>query len=80
MPTVIDLRRPEERGRSPIPGSIVLTLEEIEDGAHGLRAEQGPFTVVCNSGTRADLAARYLRADGLDAQRGSAEGSPDAGL
>ncbi|SEJ22337.1 hypothetical protein SAMN04488058_10531 [Deinococcus reticulitermitis] len=71
MPTVIDLRRPEERERAPLPGSVALTLEEIEDGAHGLRPEQGPFTVICTLGTRADLAARYLRADGLDARRGS---------
>ena len=67
--TVIDLRAEALRLRDPLPHPRVvpLTLEEIEDGGHGLSVQGGPFVVVCERGARAGLAARYLRADGLDA-------------
>lgn len=68
--TVIDLRLPEQRAARPLASSrpvLALSLEAIEDGLHDLTAQAGPFVVVCDQGTRASLAARYLRADGLDA-------------
>ena len=70
-PLLIDLRSPEERAARPLRvPSRALSSDAIEDSAHGLGPEDGPLTVVCSRGTRADLAARYLRADGLDAVRG----------
>lgn len=70
MPQLIDLRPAAQREQKPLPDAATLTLEQIEDGEHGLRPEQGPFVVLCERGTQADLAARYLRADGLDAKAG----------
>lgn len=62
--TVIDLRP----GAEPLPfPAVKLTLEAIEEGQYGL-SDQGFYLVVCDRGTRAVLAARYLRADGLKAQ------------
>ncbi len=66
--TLIDLRSEAQRQQKPLPGALVLTLDAIEDGTHGLNAAQGPFLVICDHGARAGLAARYLRADGLEAE------------
>lgn len=71
--TLIDLRDAAARRAEPVPHSgdrqvLVLGLDAIEDGAHGLTPAAGPLLVVCERGTRSQLAARYLRADGLDAQ------------
>lgn len=71
--TLIDLRAEATRRAQPLLGAggwptLALDLEEIEDGAHGLTPASGSLLVVCERGTRSQLAARYLRADGLDAQ------------
>lgn len=68
--TIVDLRAERLRLAEPLPAQnvIPLTLEAIEDGQHGLSAALGPILVVCERGPRAALAARYLRADGLDAE------------
>ncbi len=69
--TVIDLRAEALRQCcEPLahPNVISLTLEQIEDAQHGLTPQHGPLLVVCERGSRSALAARYLRADGLDAR------------
>ncbi|GGK19912.1 hypothetical protein GCM10008955_11640 [Deinococcus malanensis] len=70
--TVVDLRPDDLRQAQPLEGPgvlvIVLSLQAIEDGQHGLSQHSGPLLVVCERGVRSGLAARYLRADGLDAQ------------
>lgn len=66
LPTLIVLQAPAEALAYAGP-VVYLTLEQIEDGQHGLSPEQGPFLVTCRNGNRAALAARYLRADGLQA-------------
>lgn len=71
--TIIDLRAEAARRAEPLsdPGGrrvLPLGLDEVEDGAHGLTPASGPLLVVCERGARSQLAARYLRADGLDAQ------------
>lgn len=68
--TVIDLRPPDLRLADPPKLNVpvrAVTLEQIEAGTHGLSPELGPLLVVCERGVRSGLAARYLRADGLDA-------------
>ncbi|MGX9686160.1 rhodanese-like domain-containing protein [Deinococcus wulumuqiensis] len=67
---LIDLRPPAEREAAPLTGARVtaLTLDQIEDGQHGLTPAREALLVVCARGTQADLAARYLRSDGLDAR------------
>ncbi|MCD0156463.1 rhodanese-like domain-containing protein [Deinococcus sp. 6GRE01] len=69
--TLIDLR-PEPLRRPLLSGLTaqpvrVVSLDDIETGAHGLTRDLGPLLVVCERGVRSALAARYLRADGLDA-------------
>lgn len=71
--TVIDLRPAELRLAQPLEALtaqpvLALSLDQIEDGAHGLSPASGPLLVLCERGVRSGLAARYLRADGLDAQ------------
>ena len=71
--TLIDLRAEAARRAEPLPHTggrraLILSLDEVEEGAHGLTPASGPLLVVCERGTRSQLAARYLRADGLDAQ------------
>lgn len=67
---LIDLRSAAEREAAPLTGARVtpLSLAQIEDGQHGLTPAPGPLLVVCARGAQADLAARYLRSDGLDAR------------
>ncbi|MDV6376120.1 rhodanese-like domain-containing protein [Deinococcus arenicola] len=70
--TVVDLRPPELRFAQPLERLtdlpvLAVSLDQIEDGAHGLTPETGPLVVICERGIRSGLAAKYLRADGLDA-------------
>lgn len=68
--TFIDLRAEALRLALPLPlpnPVIVLTLNQIEEGTHNLTALAGPIVVICERGVRSTLAARLLRADGLDA-------------
>ena len=71
--TVIDLRPEDLRAADPLGDLTALpvravSLQAIEDGAHGLTPDLGPLVVICERGVRSGLAARYLKADGLDAQ------------
>ena len=70
--TIIDLRTEALRLAQPlaplVPNRVrALSLEQIEAGGHGLEAADGPLLVICERGVRSGLAARFLRADGLDA-------------
>ena len=69
--TLIDLRSDALRAATPLPPlpnrTLILSLDEIEEGAHGLTAAAGPLLVVCERGVRSTLAARLLRAEGLAA-------------
>ncbi len=68
---LIDLRSDALRTATPLPPlpnrTLILSLDEIEEGTHGLTAADGPLLVVCERGVRSTLAARLLRAEGLDA-------------
>jgi rhodanese-related sulfurtransferase len=69
--TIIDLRPANLRAASPLPALpnpvLALSLDDIEEGRHGLDVGTGPLLVICERGVRSSLAARLLRADGLDA-------------
>lgn len=69
--TLIDLRAADLRDSVPLPTLpnlvLAVSLHDIEEGAHGLSPEGGPLLVICERGVRSGLAARLLRADGLDA-------------
>ncbi|WP_189067372.1 rhodanese-like domain-containing protein [Deinococcus radiotolerans] len=71
--TVIDLRTDDLRAAEPLSDLTALpvrpvSLQAIEDGAHGLTPDLGPLLVICERGVRSGLATRYLSADGLDAR------------
>ena len=68
--TLVDIRPQELRWREPLerwlPNPVIeSSLERIEKKEHGLR---GRVVVVCEIGLRSNVAAMYLRADGLDAE------------
>ncbi len=69
--TLIDLRPAELRFAVPLPALpnrvLTVSLEQIEEGQHTLTPGLGPLLVICERGIRSTLAARMLRADGLDA-------------
>ncbi|UQN06237.1 rhodanese-like domain-containing protein [Deinococcus sp. QL22] len=70
--TLIDLRSEALRAAQPLGeyvnnSVLAVTLEAIEEGTHSLATVPGPLLVICERGVRSGLAARYLRADGLDA-------------
>ena len=69
--TLIDLRSAELRAAAPLPALpnrvLAVSLEQIEEGQHALTRGVGPLLVICERGVRSTLAARMLRADGLDA-------------
>lgn len=71
--TLIDLRPEALRAAQPLGQYVnnpvlAVTLEAIEEGHHSLATVPGPLLVICERGVRSGLAARYLRADGLDAE------------
>lgn len=75
--TLIDLRPAAQRTALSLPGSrpvLNLTLEAIEEGSTQL-SKQESYLVICERGPRSALAARYLRADGINAEawRGTLE-------
>ena len=70
---LIDLRPEDLRLREPLEALIPLpvravSLDQIEEGTHGLKPDFGPLLVICERGVRSGLAARYLQADGLEAR------------
>lgn len=71
--TLIDLRPDALRAAQPLQQYVknpvlAVTLEAIEKGTHSLATVPGPLLVICERGVRSGLAARYLRADGLNAE------------
>ncbi len=70
---IVDLRAAPLREAEPLaallPNPIrAVSLDDIEEGRHALSAADGPLLVICERGVRSTLAARFLRADGLEAQ------------
>lgn len=63
-PTVLDVRRPDERALGAIEGSFHVPLDELSDHLGDLPT--GPLWVHCASGFRASIAASILARAGLD--------------
>lgn len=72
--TLLDLRPAPLRAAQPLElllphhRLVSISMEEIEDARHGLTPADGPLLVVCERGVRSQLAARFLRSDGLSAE------------
>ncbi len=61
---VLDVRRPDERARGHIPGSLHVPLAELIKGEANLPADR-PLLVHCQTGARSALAVGLLSARGM---------------
>jgi rhodanese-related sulfurtransferase len=59
-PQLMDVRSAGEFAASHVPGAVNIPLEEIERRLGDLNAEQ-TLVLVCKSGTRAGIAAEFLK-------------------
>lgn len=73
--TVIDIREPDAYRRGHIPGAWNLREADVTAGLHTPRGHH--LIVVCQSGRRSGLVARYLARTGL-ARATSLRGGMDA--
>ena len=64
---VVDVREPSERSRGYIPGSLHVPYRMIGACGSSLPRDR-PLVTICESGTRAAVAASLLAAEGLEAR------------
>lgn len=65
---IVDVREPEEYAAGHVAGSRLIPLATLPDRLRELPS-QGPVFVICHSGRRSLMAARFLsRAAGIDAR------------
>ncbi|MBD2767078.1 rhodanese [Hymenobacter sp. BT664] len=57
---LVDVREPEEYEYCHLPGSLLLSLDEVPRRAAEVRAE-GPVVLICHHGVRSAQALGYLR-------------------
>lgn len=60
-PSVIDVRMAPEYETAHIPGSRLITLDQIKDRVDEVRATPAPRLILCRSGKRAGMAAEMLK-------------------
>jgi rhodanese-related sulfurtransferase len=65
---VIDVREADERDGSYIPGSRHISYRLLRALADGIDGGDRPVVTICESGTRAAIAASVLAAKGIDAR------------
>lgn len=69
---VVDVRTPEEFNRGHAKGSINIPLHEIGPRSKSLKKKQIPVITCCASGRRSGMAAKRLKAEGIQAYNGGA--------
>ncbi len=65
-PVLVDVREPDEWADVRIAGAVHIPLAEVPDRLGEIPAA-GPVLVICARGGRSFNAARWLRAQGVDA-------------
>ncbi len=63
--TVLDVREPQELAICGLPDSLCIPMQEIPDRLSELPREH-PLVVMCHHGSRSDMVAQFLRANGFD--------------
>ena len=64
---VIDVRTPQEFSQGHAKGSKNIPLQEVERRMKELKKLDRPIVACCRSGNRSGIAARKLRAAGIEA-------------
>lgn len=67
---IVDVRSPEEFRRGHAEGAINIPLYEIGARSQELKKEQVAVVTCCASGRRSGLAAKQLKAEGIEAYNG----------
>lgn len=65
MPTVVDVRTPEEFIEGHVAGSTNIPLNEVPERVDEFRQMEAPIVLCCRSGVRSAQALAYLRAQGV---------------
>ena len=65
MPTVVDVRTPEEFAEGHVPGSVNMPLQELPKCINEFQAMERPIVLCCRSGARRGHALAYLKSQGL---------------
>lgn len=64
---VLDVREPHEYAAGHVPGARLVPLATVNDALRDLRTDQ-PIYVICQSGSRSQIAAQHLDRAGRDAR------------
>jgi len=75
--TVLDVREKDERDAGFIPGSVHMPYRLLRAGVADSIERRKPVVTICESGTRASIAASVLVAAGIDARPVIHGGIPD---
>lgn len=68
--TVVDVRTRAEYQQGHLVGSINIPLQELDQSLLKFRQLNQPIITCCRSGSRSGMAARQLKANGIEAING----------
>ncbi|MHB0867033.1 MAG: rhodanese-like domain-containing protein [Thermoleophilia bacterium] len=64
---VVDVREPHEYAAGRIPNAMLIPLRQIGGQVESLRQHTGrPIIISCRTGSRSEMACRFLRENGLE--------------
>lgn len=66
MPTIVDVRTPDEFADGHVPGSVNIPLDQLPDRLDEVRGMQAPIVLCCRSGARSGAALGLLKAAGVE--------------
>jgi phage shock protein E len=66
LPTIIDVRSPQEFQSQHYPGAINIPLHEIKNHLQEIREMSTPIIAYCMSGARSMMAVSILKENGIE--------------